>query len=73
MGAGDLAGRDRIVVGHIRTEVVKSVLELDVHPAPKLVDVEPGRGPVDPDLFADSCASSAENPACADMVTSLST
>jgi hypothetical protein len=44
---------DRIVVGHIRAEVVATMLELHVHTAPELVDVERRRRPVDPDLFAD--------------------
>jgi len=30
------------------------MLELDVQPTPKLVDVERRRGPVDPDLLADA-------------------
>ena len=33
MGEGDLAGDDRVVVGHIRGGIMKSVLELDVQPS----------------------------------------
>jgi hypothetical protein len=51
--ARDLAGRDRIVTGHVRRRIMKAVLELDVHPPPELVDVERRRVPVDPDLLTD--------------------
>jgi hypothetical protein len=48
----DLAGEDRIVVGHIGLRVVATVLELDVHAGAEELDVE--QLPVDADLVADA-------------------
>jgi hypothetical protein len=53
MGERDLAGHERVVARHVREQVVQAVLELDVHSAPALVDVEWCRRPVDSDLLAD--------------------
>src|SRR6266540_7341739 len=52
MSEGDLPGHNWIVVGHVREQVVESVLELDLHASPKLLDIERRRRPVDADLFA---------------------
>src|SRR5205814_9310959 len=47
----DLARQDRIVVCDIGLRIMRSVLKLDVHPAPKLFEVE--AAPIHPDLVAD--------------------
>ena len=49
----NLPGDYWVVAGHVRGLVVKAVLELHVHSHSKLLDVEGGSGPVDPDLLAD--------------------
>src|SRR5262249_45620960 len=49
----DLAGDERVVVRDVGEQVVEAVLELDVHAAPELIDVERRRRPVDPDLLPD--------------------
>src|SRR5437762_12877520 len=54
MGERDLACDERVVVGHVGQQVVKPMLELDVHAAAELVDVEGRLRPIDPDLLADS-------------------
>ena len=48
----DLAGEDRVVVGHVRLQVVGAVLELDVHAGTELLEIE--SAPVDPDRVADA-------------------
>ena len=54
MGKRDLARHDGIVIGHVRQRVVATVLQLDVHPAAELLEVEGRRVPVDADLGADA-------------------
>src|SRR5262249_25170677 len=41
-----------VVVGDVGVGIVRSVLELDIHPHPKLLDVEWGSRPVDADPSA---------------------
>src|SRR5205085_12141250 len=48
----DLPRDDRVVVGDVRLWIVASVLELDVHALPELLELEPG--PVDSDLVSDT-------------------
>ena len=52
MGERDLACHDRIVLGHVREQVVQAVLQLDVHPSAELLDVERRRAPVHTDFLA---------------------
>src|SRR5690349_3514504 len=49
----DLAGHELIVTGHVRCHVLQPVLELDIHPHPKLLYVERRRRPIDPEPLAD--------------------
>jgi hypothetical protein len=51
MGEGDLARQDRVIVRHIRLRVVASVLELNIHPGAKLLEIKPV--PLDADCVAD--------------------
>jgi Binding-protein-dependent transport system inner membrane component len=53
MSKCDLPRDDGIGIGDVRHQVVESVLELDVHPDPKLLDVKRSIGPIDTDLLAD--------------------
>jgi hypothetical protein len=48
---GDVAGEDRVVAGHVGLRIVTSVLELDVHPGAKLLEIE--LAPDDADRVAD--------------------
>lgn len=52
MSSRDLGRHDNVVVGDVGVGIVAAVLEFDVHPHPELLDVEPGRTPVDPDPLA---------------------
>ena len=54
------AGQDRIVAGYVRLRIVGAVLELDVHPEAKLLEVE--TAPVDSDLLADAPGLLARGP-----------
>ena len=54
MGAGDLRGHLRIVVGHVGGWVVEPMLQLDVHAGAELLDIEERTRPFDPDLLADT-------------------
>jgi hypothetical protein len=52
MSERDLAGHDRIVTGHVGLRIVGTVLELDVHAEPELLERK--AAPVDADLVADA-------------------
>src|SRR6478609_6516800 len=56
MSPCDLAGEDRIVAGDVSLRIMGAVLELDLHAAPELLDVEGGCLPIDTDRLPDrSC------------------
>jgi hypothetical protein len=66
----DLAGEDRVVVGHVRLRIVGSVLELDVHAGPELLEVE--ATPIDADRVADSLGFFSGSPSLLGRVSSSS-
>ena len=49
VGDRDLARDQRVVVAHVREEVVATVFEFDIESAPELFDIERCCGPVDPE------------------------
>jgi len=52
MGERDLAGEKRIVVRDVGIRVTCSVLKIDVHTGPELLDAERTRGPVDAQVLS---------------------
>jgi hypothetical protein len=52
VGERELARHDRIVIGQVRSRLVATVLEFDVHPVAELLEVEGSRVPVDAALGA---------------------
>ena len=52
MGSRDLRRHGCVVIGDVGLEIPGAMLELDIHPHPKLLDVERRRYPVDPDPLA---------------------
>src|SRR6266516_2311048 len=54
VGERDLARHDRIVISHVRSRIMETMLQFDIHAFPELLEIEGRRVPIDPDLGAHS-------------------
>jgi hypothetical protein len=52
MGECDLSGEERVVARDVGLRIACSMLKLDIHAGPELLDVEGARSPVDAELLA---------------------